>query len=105
MAGPQVRQAELDRFARRRHWTRGAFRSWGVHGFTVSVAARGAPKERFVAARGRQRKVFADLGELERWVAFVAVSGREPAGPQVLPNERVGSCRVTLRNRRSKGTR
>lgn len=70
------RQDELDRYARRRGWSRGEFGGWKVHGFTVGVAASG---EGYVAARGRERKEHRDLGEIERWVAYLAVTGREPA--------------------------
>lgn len=37
-------------------------------------------REGYVAARGRERKEARDLGEIERWVAYLAVTGREPAG-------------------------
>jgi hypothetical protein len=75
MAAPKARQVELDAFARRRGWSSGPFRSWGFHGFTIAVANQG---EKYVAARGSERKFFGDLGELERYVAYLAVTGREP---------------------------
>lgn len=78
MTSPQARQAELDRFANRRGWTRGRFGSWRFHGFTVAVAAHGDRERSYVASRGDDRTFFADLGALERHVAYVAVTGREP---------------------------
>lgn len=72
------RQRELDAFARRRGWARGRFGSWRFHGFTVAVAARGARSEAFVATRDGEGAYFGDLAELERHVAYLAVTGRPP---------------------------
>lgn len=74
----QTRQAELDRFASRRGWARGRFGSWRFHGFTVSVAAQGDRSKAYVAARGDDREFFGSLDELERHVAYLAVTGRRP---------------------------
>lgn len=79
MASPQHRQAELDRFAKRRGWSTGPFRSWRFHGFTIAVSATSEPKQAYTAARGPVRKGFAYLSEAERWVAYVVVTGSEPA--------------------------
>lgn len=75
-AAVQARQGELDRFASRRGWARGTFRSWKFHGFAVSIAAKA--DDGYVAARGSEQEFFRDLGDLERHVAYVAITGHPP---------------------------
>lgn len=67
-------QAELDTFASRRNWDRGRFKSWQFRGFTISVAATGYPRRRFIASKDGDAREFETLDEL---LAFVMRDARD----------------------------
>jgi hypothetical protein len=79
-AANAARQGELHRWARRRGWDRGPFRSWSNGSYTVTVAAQGYPRRKFsiVNRRTADSRLVDDLEDIERFQDFVRVTGQEP---------------------------